>query len=121
MENELMQIGRVVATEAKPSTAYSFSFWTADDSKVGIGTLVVVQTEKVEVFGVVVEGFGFTDLGSALHDYIGAEGDPETEPPTLRPEVKLYSAAVLRVEPEEPLQPVPVGPEVLWGVPNDYG
>lgn len=113
MDNELQQIGRVVATEAKPSTAYSFSFWTADDSKVGIGTLVVVVTEKVEVFGVVVEGFGFTDLGSALHDYIGAEGDPGTEPPTLRPEVKLYSAAVLRVEPEEPLQPVPVGPVYL--------
>ncbi len=113
MEQGLQQIGRVVATEAKPSTAYSFSFWTADDSKVGIGTLVVVQTEKVEVYGVVVEGFGFTDLGSALHDYIGAEGDPGTEPPTLRPEVKLYSAAVLRVDPEEPLQPVPVGPVFL--------
>ena len=113
MDNELMQIGRVVATEAKPSTAYSFSFWTADDSKVGIGTLVVVKTEKVEVFGVVVEGFGFTDLGSALHDYIGSEGDPGSEPATLRPEVALYSAAVLRVEPEEPLQPVPVGPVFL--------
>lgn len=113
MDNELAQIGRVVATEAKPSTAYSFSFWTADDSKVGIGTLVVVVTEKVEVFGVVVEGFGFTDLGSALHDYIGSEGDPESEPATLRPEVTLYSAAVLRVEPEEPLQPVPVGPVFL--------
>lgn len=115
MDNELMQIGRVVATEAKPSTAYSFSFWTADDSKVGIGTLVVVKPEDkdVAVYGVVVEGFGFTDLGSALHDYIGSEGDPEVAPPTLRPEVKLYSAAVLRVEPEEPLQPVPVGPVFL--------
>lgn len=113
MENGLQQIGRVVATEAKPSTAYSFSFWTADDSKVGIGTLVVVVTEKVEVFGVVVEGFGFTDLGSPLHDYIGAEGDPQAEPPTIRPEIKLYSAAVLRVEPEEPLQPVPIGPVFL--------
>lgn len=111
MREELMQIGRVVATEAKPSTAYSFSFWTADDSKVGIGTLVVVKPDdrEVVVYGVVVEGFGFTDLGSALHDYIGSEGDPGTTPPTIRPEVKLYSAAVLRVEPEEPLQPVPVG------------
>lgn len=115
MDNELMQIGRVVATEAKPSTAYSFSFWTADDSKVGIGTLVVVRPDDrdVSVYGVVVEGFGFTDLGSALHDYIGSEGDPQTAPPTLRPEVKLYSAAVLRVDPEEPLQPVPVGPVFL--------
>src|SRR5512146_2037202 len=94
MDNDLMQIGRVVATEKAPSTAYSFSFWTADDSKVGIGTLVVVQAERkigdenrmIEVYGVVVEGFGFTDLGSALHDYIGLEGDPSTQPATLRPE-----------------------------------
>lgn len=110
---ELVQIGRVVATEAKPSTAYSFSFWTADDSKVGIGTLVMVKKGDLEVFGVVVEGFGFTDLNSALHDYIGSEGNPQTDAPTLRPEVKLYTAAVLRVEPEEPLQPVPVAPVYL--------
>ncbi len=113
MDNGLQLIGRVVATEAKPSTAYSFSFWTADDSKVGIGTLVLMETEKVKVYGVVVEGFGFTDLGSPLHDYIGLEGDPQSESPTLRPEIKLYSAAVLRVVPEEPLQPVPVGPVYL--------
>ena len=106
-------VGRVVATEAKPSTAYSFSFWAADDSKVGIGTLVVMKKGDLEVYGVVVEGFCFTDLNSALHDYIGSEGDPGADVPTLRPEVKCYTAAVLRVEPEEPLQPVPVGPVYL--------
>ena len=110
---ELEQIGRVVATEANPSTAYSFQFWTADDSKVGIGTLVLVRKGDLEVYGVVVEGFGFTDLQSAIHDYIGSEGDPQTEPPTLRPEVKCYRAAVLRVDPEEPMQPVPVAPVFL--------
>jgi len=113
-ETGLVQVGRVVATEAKPSTAYSFSFWAADgDSKVGIGTLVVVKKDDLEVYGVVVEGFGFTDLASALHDYIGAEGDPRLEAATLRPEVRCYTAAVLRVDPEEPLQPVPVGPVYL--------
>ena len=110
---ELQQIGRVVATEKNPSTAYTFNFWTADDSKVGIGTLVVVKKGELEVHGVVVEGFGFTDLNSALHDYIGSEGNPESEPATLRPEVKCYTAAVLRVDPEEPLQPVPVAPVYL--------
>ncbi len=35
------QIGRVVATEKNPSTAYTFNFWAADDAKVGIGTLVI--------------------------------------------------------------------------------
>ena len=116
MDNEpqdLIQIGRVVATESKPSTAYSFSFWASDDSKVGIGTLVVMKKGDLEVYGLVVEGFCFTDLNSALHDYIGSEGDPSLEPPTQRPEVKCYTVAVLRVEPEEPLQPVPVGPVYL--------
>ena len=114
MKNAMIQIGRVVATESKPTTAYSFSFWAADgDQKVGIGTLVVVKKGDLEVYGVVVEGFGFTDLGSALHDYIGSEGDPSSEAMTLRPEVKCYTAAVLRVEPEEPLQPVPVAPVYL--------
>jgi len=110
---ELKQIGRVVATEAKPTTAYTFNFWASDDAKVGIGTLVVASKPGLEVYGVVVEGFGFTDLGSALHDYIGSEGDPGAESMTIRPEVKCYTAAVLRVDPEEPLQPVPVAPVYL--------
>ncbi len=111
---DMIHVGRVVATEAKPSTAYSFSFWAAEgDRKVGIGTLVVAKKGDLEVYGVVVEGFGFTDLNSALHDYIGSEGDPGAEAPTVRHEVRCYTAAVLRVEPEEPLQPVPVGPVYL--------
>ncbi|MBI2843983.1 MAG: ATP-binding protein [Armatimonadetes bacterium] len=108
-----MQVGKVIATEAKPNTAYSFNFWTPMDSPVGIGTLVHVKANERDIYGVVVEGFGFTDLASALHDFIAAEGDPGAEPATLRPEVRCYSAAVLRVEPEEPLQPVPVGPVYL--------
>ncbi|MCE5200315.1 MAG: ATP-binding protein [Armatimonadota bacterium] len=111
--DNLVQVGRVVATEAKPSTAYTFNFWAADDAKVGIGTLVMVKKDDLEVYGVVVEGFGFTDLNSAMHDYIGSEGDPGADAPTLRHEVRCYTAAVLRVEPEEPLQPVPVAPVYL--------
>lgn len=111
--NDMLQVGKVVATEAKPSTAYSFNFWTPLESPVGIGTLVAVILPNVQVYGVVVEGFAYTDLGSALHDFIGSEGDPSVEAPTSRPEVRLYTAAVLRVEPEEPLQPVPVGPVYL--------
>jgi hypothetical protein len=106
-------IGRVVATERKPSTAYSFSFWTEMPSHVGIGTLVAVYTEDVKVYGVVVEGVGYTDLNSALHDFLGTQGDPAAEGATRRPEIHLYTAAVLRVDPEEPLQPVPVGPVYL--------
>jgi DNA helicase HerA-like ATPase len=59
----------------------------------------------------VVEGFSYTDLVSPLHDYIGSDADPDagTHAPSTRPEIRLYSAAVLRREPEEPVQPVPMG------------
>lgn len=105
-----MPIGRVVATRDKPSTAYEFYFWTGEnDSSVGIGTLVVTRGGSRTTYGVVVEGEGFTDLDSALHEYIGLDGDPLAQVATVRPEVRCYKAAVLRVDPEEPLQPVPVG------------
>lgn len=110
---EQQQVGKVIATENKPNTAYSFSFWTPMDSPVGIGTLVHVKAADKDIYGVVVEGFGYTDLASALHDFIAAEGNPALEPATLRPEIRCYTAAVLRVDPEEPLQPVPVGPVFL--------
>ena len=106
------QIGRIAATKEKPNTAYEFYFWTSEASRVGIGTLVVTESkepEKRTAYGVVVEGWGYTDLETPLHDYVGAEGDPSADAPTERPEIRLYRAAVLRVEPEEPLKPVATG------------
>lgn len=104
-------IGRVVGTERKPNTPHEFHFWTAADSEVGIGALVKVVDERVTVFGIVVDGASYTDLQTALHDYIGFEGDPSPaqQAATHRPEIRLYTAAVLRHEPPEPLQPVPSG------------
>lgn len=113
MADQLQQVGRVVATEQKPNTAYEFHFWTAADSPVGIGTLVAVLTECLEVYGVVVEGWSWTDVASAMHDYVGLEGNPSREAMTRRPEIRLYTAAVLRREPEEPVKPVPTGPVFL--------
>jgi uncharacterized protein len=117
MPEQTSPLGRVVATERKPNTPHEFHFWTAIDSPVGIGTIVRVEgTHAVEghlprVYGVVVEGFSFTDLLSPLHDVLGHDGDPRSSAiaPTERPEVRLYTAAVLRQIPEEPLQPVPMG------------
>ena len=111
-------IGKVVGTERKPNTPHEFHFWTATDSPVGIGALVKVQTELPSprtVYGIVVDGASFTDLQSALHDYVGAEGNPDEVIPaaTIRPEIRVYSAAVLRHEPAEPLQPVASGPVFL--------
>jgi uncharacterized protein len=113
----LAPLGRVVATERKPNTPHEFHFWTAIDAPIGIGTIVRVEgTVPVDatiprVYGVVVEGFSYSDLQSPLHDVLGYDGQPAEGPPvpTSRTEIRLYTAQVLRHVPEEPLQPVPMG------------
>jgi hypothetical protein len=118
--------GRVVATERRPNTPHEFHFWTAVDSPVGIGTIVRVEGSRPVdgkvplIYGVVTEAFSFTDLMTPLHDVIGFDGDPSGPgiAPTDRPEVRLYTAAVLRQIPEEPLQPVPMG-EVFLATDDD--
>src|SRR5207249_2064903 len=107
-------IGRVVATEQKPATPHQFHFWTANETSIGIGAIVRVEgagsgeqgAGKV-VYGVVTDGFAYSDLATPLHDVVGAEGDPAraAEHPTVRQEIRLWTAAVLRQRPEEPLQP----------------
>jgi DNA helicase HerA-like ATPase len=101
----------VVATELKPATPHQFHFWTATDTSIGIGAIVRVEASGRLVYGVVTDGFAYSDLATPLHDVIGAEGDPAqaAERPTARAEIRLWTAAVLRQIPEEPLQPVPLG------------
>ncbi len=116
-------LGRVVATERKPNTAFEFHFWTALDAPVGIGTIVRVDAAvevggvRPVVYGVVTEGFAYTDLQTPLHDVLGHDGSPASAgyAATARAEVRLYTAAVLRQLPEEPLQPVPMGEVHLAG------
>jgi DNA helicase HerA-like ATPase len=107
-------IGRVVATELKPSTPHQFHFWTARDCPIGIGAIVRVVEEGRTVYGVVTDGFAYSDLQTPLHAVLGSDGDPAaaSAEPTRRAEIRLYTAAVLRQIPEEPLQPVPLGP--VW-------
>ncbi len=110
-------LGRVVATERQPNTPHEFHFWTALDAPVGIGTIVRVETTRAvsgvlpSIYGVVTEGFSYTDVQTPLHDVLGADGEPGASAlaPTDRTEIRLYTAAVLRHVPEEPLQPVPMG------------
>lgn len=111
MPSPEIPIGRVVATELKPSTPHQFHFWTARESPVGIGAIVRVQAPDRLVFGIVTDGFAYSDLLTPIHDVIGADGDPALggRSPTERSEIRLYTAAVLRQIPEEPLQPVPLG------------
>jgi hypothetical protein len=102
-------VGRVVATERQPSTSFQFHFWATPDSPIGIGTLVVVEAPGRTVWGIVTEGHAYNDVVSPMFDYLGADGKPDSQPPTDRPEIRVYTAAVLRCEPEQPIQPVPIG------------
>jgi hypothetical protein len=111
-------IGRVVATELKPATPHQFHFWTAQETSIGIGAIVRVEEHEKGnaeagrvVYGVVTDAFAYSDLATPLHDVIGAQGDPAraATAPTVRQEIRLWTAAVLRQIPEEPLQPVPLG------------
>jgi len=103
-------IGRVVGTEQKPTTPHQFFFWTARETPIGIGAIVRVELDDRLVHGVVTDGFAYSDLLSPLHAVLGADGDPGgASEPTIRTEVRLFAAAVLRQTPEEPLQPVPLG------------
>ncbi len=110
-------VGRVVATEMKPSTPHQFHFWTARESPVGIGAIVRAESPARTVYAIVTEGFAYSDLPTPLHDVIAADGEPglADAAPTERTEIRLYAAAVLRQEPEEPLQPVPLAPVWLAG------
>ena len=75
-------LGLVVATERAPNTPHQFQFSTAIDSPVGIGTIVRVDGRQPvdghipHVYGVVTEGFSYTDLTSPLFDVLGHDGDP---------------------------------------------
>ena len=119
-------LGRVVATERKPNTPHEFHFWTAIDSPVGIGTIVRVDGAQPmggqipHIYGIIVEGFSYTDLITPMHDVLGHDGSPTTAgfASTERAEIRLYTAAVLRQLPEEPLQPVPMG-QVFLADEND--
>ncbi len=115
--DERAPLGRVVATERKPNTPHEFHFWTAIDAPIGIGTIVRVEGPVPvgavipRVYGVVMEGFSYSDLQSPLHDVLGHDGKPGggAYAATERTEIRLYTAQVLRHVPEEPLQPVPLG------------
>ena len=117
MNDRSSPLGRVVATERKPNTPHEFHFWTGLDSPVGIGTIVRVDGPLPvngvvpRVYGTVIEGFSYTDLQTPLHDVLSADGHPGAarRAPTERTEIRLYTAAVLRHIPEDPLQPVPMG------------
>lgn len=102
-------IGRVVATEHLPASPHQFHFWTEVETSMGIGAIVRVEGKARAVYAVVVDAKAYSDLADPLHEVRVAAGVPSDHvAPTQRTEIRLWTAAVLRQVPEEPLQPVPL-------------
>ena len=77
----------------------------------GIGALVRAEAPGRVVYGVVTDAVAYTDLSRPIDAVSLAGGDLalDAEGAAHRDEIRLYTAAVLRQDPEEPLQPVPLG------------
>jgi hypothetical protein len=86
----VLPIGRVVATESKPSTPHQFYFRTDAGAAAGVGSLVRVDGEGRTVYAVITDALA----------YENGTGEP----------ARVFLAAVLRQLPESPLQPVPIAP-----------
>lgn len=104
-------IGRVVATEDQPNTAFEFQFWAERTAKIGIGSIVEVvdQETGARAYGIVTEAHAYNDAPNALSDYLSSQRRASTDVTTLRPEIRTFKAAVLRREPEEPISAAPIG------------
>jgi hypothetical protein len=104
-------IGRVVATEDNPNTAFEFQFWANKSARIGIGSIVEVVDGETgnKAFGIVTEAQAYNDAPNALSDYLGSQRRPNADGATLRPEIRTFKAAVLRREPEEPISAAPIG------------
>ena len=80
-------VGRVVATERRPNTAFEFHFWTALDAPIGIGTIVRVDGDTAingtipVVYGVVTEGFATPTCSRRCTTYWGTTACPAAPPP----------------------------------------
>lgn len=104
-------IGRVVATEDRPNTAFEFQFWADKAARIGIGSIVeVLDTDTgSKAYGIVTEAHAYNDAPNAFSDYLGSQRRPNAQGATLRPEIRTFKAAVLRREPEEPISAAPIG------------
>ncbi len=89
-------IGRVLATEKKPTTMDKFTFWTKSDLKLHAFDIVKVKhIDDSYTFGVIENISHITDAQSFLTNYISNDfGDVELEEPTLRIGMNYVEAAV---------------------------
>lgn len=89
-------IGRVVATEKKPTTMDDFSFWT--DADLNLHAFDIVKVEHIDgsySFGVIKNISHITDAQSFLTGFISSDfGDVTLESPTLRVGMNCVEATI---------------------------
>lgn len=90
-------IGRVIATEKKPTSVDTFSFWT--DPKLILNPFDIVRVDHVNgsrTYGMIEDISHITDASSFLTNYISSDfGDVEVTPPTFRVGMNYVDAKVI--------------------------
>ena len=89
-------IGRVIATEKKPTTIDEFTFWTDITSKLSAFDIVKVQhIDESYSYGVIKSISHITDASSFLTGFISSDfGDTEINAPTIRVGMHYVEVAV---------------------------
>ena len=90
-------IGRVIATEKKPTSVDAFAFWT--DSNLILNPFDIVRVEHVNgsrSYGVIEDISHITDASSFLTNYISSDfGDVDVTPPTFRVSMNYVDAKII--------------------------
>lgn len=89
-------IGRVIATEKKPTTIDKFCFWTEQNEKLNAFDIVRVKHfDGSDTFGVIENISHITDAQSFLTNFISSDfGDVDVEEPTFRVGMNYAEAQV---------------------------
>jgi hypothetical protein len=100
---EQKPIGRIIATEKKPTSVDNFAFWT--DSKLILNPFDIIKVEHVNPrnpkglsysYGVIEDISHITDAASFLTNYISSDfGDVNAVSPTLRVGMNYVDAKVI--------------------------
>lgn len=90
-------IGRVIATEKKPTSVDAFAFWT--DSRLILNPFDIVRVDHVNgsrTYGMIEDISHITDASSFLTNYISSDfGDVEVTSPTFRVGMNYVDAKVI--------------------------
>ncbi|MCL2076520.1 MAG: ATP-binding protein [Betaproteobacteria bacterium] len=90
-------IGRIIATERKPTSVDTFAFWT--DSKLILNPFDIVRVDHVKgscSYGIIEDISHITDASSFLTNYISSDfGDVKVEPPTFRVGMNYIDAKII--------------------------